>query len=213
MEYEIAKFRNENGDVLCNFDGVVKSVGDPDECIVNNEPYIVIGGDGGYTVRSYISELKLPDFSIGDSVTMMSYENGMEYTGKITEISDMPAEDYRNYGYPPQTYYPITISVDNTDGLSQDAWLEVSMDSSKSHSSDALYIEMPFVMSENGNYYVMKDVDGKLQKCYVKTGKIMWGSQIEIKSGVTMEDKLAFPYLKNAVEGTKTVDKSRYDMY
>lgn len=213
VEYEIAKFRTENGEVLSNFDGVVKSVGDPDECIVNNEPYIVIGGDGGYTVRSYISELKLQDFSIGDSVTMMNYENGMEYTGKITEISDMPAEDYRSYGYPPQTYYPITISVDNTEGLSQNSWLEVSMNASKSNSSDTLYIEMPFVMSENGNYYVMKDVDGKLEKCYVKTGKIMWGSQIEIKGGVTMDDKLAFPYLTNAVEGTKTVEKSRYDMY
>ena len=76
----------------------------------------------------------------------------------------------------------------------------------------SFYIPLAYVRKENGNYYVMKDVDGKLKKQYVKTGKIIWGDTIEIKSGITMEDYVAFPYAKDAVEGVKTKQSSMYDM-
>ena len=57
----------------------------------------------------------------------------------------------------------------------------------------------------------MKQVDGKLEKCYVKTGKSYWGSYVEILSGLNEDDYVAFPYLSSAVEGTKTVEISLYD--
>ena len=45
----------------------------------------------------------------------------------------------------------------------------------------------------------------------METGKIMYGS-VEIKSGLDMEDEIAFPYGKNVKDGakTETVD-SLYD--
>ena len=52
-------------------------------------------------------------------------------------------------------------------------------------------------------------VDGKpdrLVKQYVKTGKIIYGDTIEIKSGLTEDDRIAFPYGKTAKEGIRAVN-------
>ena len=56
-----------------------------------------------------------------------------------------------------------------------------------------------------------KDNNGKLEKQDVVTGSILWGSYIEIKSGLTLDDYVAFPYGKNVKEGTATVVSE--DMY
>lgn len=211
IKYEIASYQNANGDVLANFDGVVKTLADQEESILNNEPFMVIGTNDGYTVQSDIGEFSLMTVGVGNTVTMQNYENGMTYTGTITEISNIPSDNNYYYGTA-ETYYPITIAVDNPEGLTQDSWLEVSLDGSATDAdAGVLCLQTAFVMSENGNSYVMKQVDGKLEKCYVKTGKNYWGSYVEILSGLSEDDYVAFPYLTSAVEGTKTVETSLYD--
>lgn len=211
IKYEIASYQSANGDVLANFDGVVKTLADQEESILNNEPFLVVGTDDGYTVQSDIGEFSLMTVGIGNTVTMYSYENGMTYTGTITEISNIPSNNNYYYGTV-QTYYPITIAVDDPDGLTQNLWLEVSIDGGTTdENAGVLCLQAAFVMSENGNSYVMKQVDGKLEKCYVKTGKNYWGSYVEILSGLNEDDYVAFPYLSSAVEGTKTVEISLYD--
>lgn len=60
---------------------------------------------------------------------------------------------------------------------------------------------------ENGKSYVLKaDENDRLVKQYVKTGKIIYGDTIEIKSGLTEDDRIAFPYGKTAKEGIRVVD-------
>ena len=56
-----------------------------------------------------------------------------------------------------------------------------------------------------------KDNDGRLEKQYVQTGSILWGSYVEIKSGITVDDYIAFPYGKNVKDGAATVVSE--DMY
>ena len=68
-----------------------------------------------------------------------------------------------------------------------------------------IYLDKAYVRKEDGKSYVMKDDGtGHLVKQYVKTGKTIYGYAVEIKSGVTMDDYLAFPYGKTAKEGVKT---------
>ena len=86
--------------------------------------------------------------------------------------------------------------------------MEVMLMDSSAGMSDSFYIEMAMVRKENGNYYVMKEVDGKLVKSYVATGEILWGSVIEIKGGLNPNDYIAFPYSADAVEGVNTVQES-----
>ena len=54
----------------------------------------------------------------------------------------------------------------------------------------------------------MQGEDGKLKKQQVVTGRRISGYAIEIVSGLTQDDRIAFPYGKDVVEGaaTKEVD-------
>ena len=55
------------------------------------------------------------------------------------------------------------------------------------------------------NYVYIRDKKTKrLKKQYVKVGKTMNGQYMEIISGLTDEDNIAFPYGKNLREGVKT---------
>ena len=163
-------------------------------------------------MRGYIGELSLSTVHVGDMVSMYSYDNGMSYTGTISEISSMPATDYYSYDGTEETYYPMTITVMDGDDLSQGMYMEITV-AENSDPSDSLYIPMALVDKDNGSYYVMKEVDGKLKKVYVQTGKIVWGDTIEIISGVTLDDYIAMPYSKDAEEGVKTVHKTADDLY
>ena len=66
-----------------------------------------------------------------------------------------------------------------------------------------------YVREENGRSYVLKaDENNRLVKQYVETGKTLYGQAVEIKSGLSMEDRIAFPYGKAAKEGVKVKESS-----
>ena len=46
--------------------------------------------------------------------------------------------------------------------------------------------------------------DGLLKKQYVKTGKSYGGYTVEILSGISMDDRIAFPYGKGVEPGAST---------
>ena len=73
------------------------------------------------------------------------------------------------------------------------------------------YLEQMFVREDGNQYYVYKKGDnGKLKKQYVEVGKNVSGS-LEIVSGLSLDDEIAFPYGRDVREGAKT--KSTDDMY
>ena len=80
-------------------------------------------------------------------------------------------------------------------------------------SSNDFYLPLAFVRKENGSYYIMKETDGKLEKVYIKTGKIQWGSEIEVLGGISGDEYIAFPYSKDAVEGVKTKQSTIAELY
>jgi HlyD family secretion protein len=55
---------------------------------------------------------------------------------------------------------------------------------------------------------MIADENNRLKKQYVVTGRTVYGSAVEIKSGLTEDDRIAFPYGKNAVEGAAVTDES-----
>ena len=62
-----------------------------------------------------------------------------------------------------------------------------------------------FVRSEDGQSYVyVAGKDGLLERREVVTGKSLYGSYTEIRSGLSAEDKVAFPYGKEVKEGCPT---------
>ena len=69
---------------------------------------------------------------------------------------------------------------------------------------EKIYIQKAYVREEDGKKYVLKEgEDHRLEKQFVKTGKTLWGQSVEIVTGLTMDDNIAFPYGKTAKEGIK----------
>ena len=66
-------------------------------------------------------------------------------------------------------------------------------------------------VDEEGEYVMKADENEQLKKQYISTGKSLWGSYVEIKAGVTMDDRLAFPYGKTVREGAPVVDGDYFE--
>ena len=64
---------------------------------------------------------------------------------------------------------------------------------------------MYFVREDSqGAYVLAAGEDGRLERRAVTTGKVIWGSSIEILRGLAMEDQIAFPYGRSARPGNRT---------
>ena len=205
VECEIMEYQLSTGQVVANFDGVVKSAVDEETALAENTAMIVLSGTSGYTVKASIGEMSLNKVSLGDSVELYCYDTGMYYNGTVTDKILIPASsgDYYGGGVT-QTYYPVVITIDDAEDLEQGMYMEITLHNNEEEAGSSIYLPLAFVKRDNDNYYVMKEENGKLKKVYVKTGKIMWGEMIEVKSGISMEDYIAFPYASNVEEGTKT---------
>ncbi|MBO5386898.1 MAG: HlyD family efflux transporter periplasmic adaptor subunit [Lachnospiraceae bacterium] len=226
VSYQIMEAQNATGELVCTCNGVVRTVLDEETAIANNEPLIVVGEADGYIVNTQIGELSLGKVNIGDSVSMMCYDDGMTYEGIITSISEIPYDE-NYYGDPSESYYPMTVSVMNADNLYAGMYMEISLSDNGGDSDiddmytedefsegeqDSLYLSGAFVKYENGGYYVYKEVDGILKKCQVAVGTVSYGD-IEIVGGLTYDDYIAFPYSADTVEGVKTKHESSDKLY
>jgi hypothetical protein len=90
----------------------------------------------------------------------------------------------------------------------------VSVMYSTSQGGNGIYLENPFLRTEGGRSYVMvMGDDGTLEQRFVTTGKSLWGSYTEIRSGLTPEDFIAFPYGKNVKPGARTEEGDLSNLY
>ena len=214
VKYEKLQLEIESGVVYAKLDGTVKTVADPDEAQMYGTPFIVVSGGGGYYIQGTLSELELDTIPIGQTVTVISWMNYAEIEGEIVEISDMPTTSGYNWSSGNQnvSYYPFTVFVSEDAALQENEY--VSIQYSPAEAGSGIYLEMPFVVTENSKSYVyVKNAGGKLEKREVTTGRSLWGSYIEITSGLTMEDYIAFPYGKDVKAGADAVEAGIEELY
>ena len=210
LELESLKQTSDDGTVYATVAGVVKTASDPDEYVNDGTAFLVVSGSDGLYVTGAVSELLLDQVGVGTVVTASSWESGMSFEAVITEIADYPQESdgYYGDGNSNSSYYQYTAYIEDTSGLKNGEYLDLSI-TTGADSSDAIYIEKAYVREEDGKSYVMvANEDDKLEKRYVTTGKTIYGSAVEITSGLSMDDRIAFPYGKNAVEGASVTEAS-----
>ena len=157
----------------------------------------------------------LDQIEVGQEISANSWNNGQMYSATIMEISEYPSENNGgNYGEgnPNVSYYSFTAYIEDASGLINGDYLELSITpATNQEESNALFIDKAYVREENGSYYVLKaDAEDRLVKQYVQTGRTMYGSAIDIKSGLQETDRIAFPYGKTAKEGIKVVDAENF---
>ena len=213
-DYKIMQTEMSDGNVYAEFDGKVVSVLTEEEAKTQNQPVLKVSGGGGFYIQGSVSELEKDKMQIGQEVTVNDWNTGMTYTGKIVSMGDFPtnSDGWNGSGNPNVSYYPFTVFVDETADLQAGQY--VSIQYSSAESENGIYLENPFIRTENGQSYVyVQGAGGKLEKRFVTTGKALWGSYTEIRSGLTVDDLIAFPYGKNLKEGAPTVESDVSDLY
>lgn len=213
-EYSIAQREANDGNIYAEVDGKVVSVLSQEEAKENQQPIIKVSGGGGFYISGSISELNREKLAIGSEVTVTDYRNGGVYTGTVESVGDFPTSDdnYYGNGNPNVSYYPFTVFVDESADLVGGNYVNIQY--SLSQGSGGIYLQNPFVRKEKGESFVyVQGENGKLEKRIVVTGKSVWGSYTEILSGITMEDKLAFPYGKTVKPGASTEEGDYSTLY
>lgn len=206
IAYKNAQAQKENGSIISTMDGHVSSVGDL-ENLEAGSPFIVVEGQNGLSVTGYVGEMNLDKVAVGSLINVMSWETGESAQAEVTEINMTPVS-YNSQNWnenPNSSTYEFTAEITDDTAMSTDMGISITIPAQNEEAG--MFIPKVYVREEDGKYYVMKaDENNRLKKQYVKTGRIIYGSQIEIKSGLSESDKICFPYGKNIKEGIKTKD-------
>lgn len=209
LDVEKLKAQSSDGIIYANVTGTVKNLQDKDNLPTDGTPFMEIAGSEGLYVTGGISELLLDKVKPGQTVSVSSWESGTSCEAEITEIKNYPSTDVSSYGGGNNnvSYYPFVAYIEDSTGLRNGEYVDLNMTVSDEEDGASIYIFKGYVRSENGKSYVLKaDENDRLVKQYVKTGKIINGDTIEIKSGLTEDERIAFPYGKTAKEGIRAVN-------
>ena len=213
-DYKIAQTEASDGKVYATIDGEVVSLLTEEEAKLQMQPFLKVSGGGGFYVEGFVSELEKDNLLLGQEVTVNDWQTGMTHVGTIESIGDFPTPEgyYSGLGNPVASYFPFRVFVDGSADLQAGRYVSVMY--SAGAAENGIYLQNPFLRTENGKSYVyVLGEDSKLEKRFVTTGKALWGSYTEILSGVTAEDLIAFPYGKNVKEGAPAVEGDMSTLY
>lgn len=198
--------------VKSTMNGIVKKVGDPAKGEIDGEPFIVVESQGGVYVQGLVDEYTMDRLQPGQMITGMAYESGTFFEAEVKEVSPYPSSSYQ-VSDRELSYYPFTAYIQEGEGLKDNEG--VSMDMMQTGEAiSGIFLSKEYVRSSNGEDFVyIEDENHRLKKQPVKTGKIYYGSTVEIKSGITGEDYIAFPYGKKVKEGAKTKRADIEELY
>lgn len=208
-ELEIKKLEQKvNGGVVnSTIDGTVKTVNDAEKAKLEGSPLIYVLGEDGIYVTGSVAETSLDKVQKGTVITVTSWESGEVRQAEITGIGATPVEGGYFSGNPNMSYYPFTAVISEEANFKNGESVSISAESftSSGEITEDIYLMQAFVREDQQGFYVfMKDENGLLKKQYVEIGRIT-DEAMEIKSGLSMEDEIAFPYGKDVKEGAKTV--------
>ena len=196
--------------VKSTMDGMVISIGSADGTSDTDGYFAKVANTSGLYLKGTIDELSVSNLHEGDTVTGNS-ANGMSFTAVIKEVSQYPdpngAENLMYYSGSQNTnvtYYPFYALIEDSEGI-EEGQATFQFTGSGEDSSSDIYLPKYLVREESdGRSYVYKDDNGKLKKQYVGTGKTVYDYAIQISSGLSMDDKIAFPYGDDVTEGAQT---------
>ena len=212
LEIKDIQKKLNNQTIKSTLNGVVKTVGDPEKESNDGKPLIQVVSSEGLYVQGTVSESKMNKLKVGATLSGYSYDNGVSFTAEVREISPYPSDNGQDGAN--ASSYPFTAYIADASGLSNNSWAELTLLDEGDGQGQGIYLEKPFVRTENGQYYVMKDDGtGHPTKQIVQVGGIQYGSSYQITGGLSMDDKITFPYGKDVREGAKTEEGTLDDLY
>ena len=206
----------ENATVFAPVSGRVQSISESGTDNYGNPmPYITIQQAGSYRIKGTLGELQRGGLMEGDRMKIISRTDPDTFwTGTVTLVdyeSPYQGSDYdRYYGMSTDemsssSKYPFYVELDSTEGLilGQHIYMEIQREEEESAS---LSISSAFVCyAEDGSTYVWAEKRGKLEKRAVTLGEYNFMQDtVEVLSGLTEEDYIAFPDEQLCQEGVPT---------
>ena len=155
LELETLQDSINDGVVYAKLDGVVKSVGDPDQKQDDGNAFLVVTGDDGLYVSGTISELLLDEVKPGTVVTANSWESGMTFEATVTSVSDYPVSGNSwGEGNPNVSYYQYTAYMEDSSALKNGEYVDLAIQTNQSETG-GIYLDKAYVRQEDGKSYVM----------------------------------------------------------
>ena len=161
-DYKIVQTEVSDGNVYSQIDGKVVSVLTEEEAKLQNQPILKVSGGGGFYIEGSVSELAKDNLVIGQEVTVNDWNTGMTYSGTVVSLGDFPtgSDGWNGTGNPNASYYPFTVFVDESADLQAGRYANIQY--SAASTENGIYLENPFIRTENGNAYVyVQGADGK----------------------------------------------------
>lgn len=217
-ELRISKIESSlnNQQVNSTVNGIVKSVGDPEKGEINGEAFLVVESTEGLYVQGSLSELMLEEIQVGTRLMGTSWESGMSFEAEICEISSYPQDGsyYDGYGNSNVSYYPFVAYIEGSEGFHNNEYIGFTDILDDEEMDDqGIYLDKMFIRDERGVSYVyIADENNRLKKQEIVT-KTMGSSSYKIVSGLTMEDRIAFPYGKHVKDGAAVKDGTIDELY
>ncbi len=202
LKYKRDQLTGQTGEVKASDDGVVTFIADP-HAIAVGQTLITIKGSANAIVTVYVDELSRETLRPGDEVSVMAYETGSSFLAKVDSVGSEPSEEY-SYDANSSMYPVVCVAEESDLELNVGEWCSVTPMQAQ-EMSDHIYLPMYFVREDDqGSYVLAAGENGRLERRAIATGKIIWGSSIEILHGVTADDQIAFPYGRSARPGNRT---------
>ena len=199
VAYELDKATGDNGEVRASVSGTVTVNADP-KTAAQGSTVITVEGSQDYDVTVYLDEYSLGKCRVGDIYSVYGYESAQHATVEVTSKGNTPATgDWSILGGTDTgaTYYPVTCHVvDMGVKLKVGEYCDVTPTASAQETTD-IYLPLMYVRREEatGKRYVMVATSAnRLEKRYVTCGVIQWGTDIQVTDGISVDDRIAFPY-------------------
>ena len=104
------------------------------------------------------------------------------------------------------------MRIDGGEDLMENSWVQITP-LGQEQAGNSLYIQKAFIRQEGGRSFAfVRGEDGTLERRNLITGRDD-GYYIEILSGLSMDDFLAFPYGKDVAEGAPTQEGDINTLY
>ncbi len=196
---------SNGGGVYAKTTGKVAKLQDKDNININ-KPFMTITATEDFYIEGSIGEFYLDSINVGDVATVSSWESGASTEATIISISDRPDTSgnyYSSSGNTNSSAYVFKASFDQSSGIDIGEAVDISITpTTNEEDGNAFYLQTSLIRKDAAGSYVMKMNENKqLEKTYVKVGKNVYNYYTQIKSGLTGDDYVAFPYGNGAVEG------------
>lgn len=204
-EVQQAKELLENSTVVSPTDGRIQNI---NESGTNSQgekaAYITIQQIGSYRVKGVLGELQRGGIQEGDRVTLVSrLDESQTWSGEVTVVDyenpSQGSETDRYYGMSSDemttsSKYPFYVKLDSTEGLMLGQHLYIRLETEEGQ-PEGIPLSSAFVCyAEDGSAFVWAENRGKLEKRPVSLGEYNPMTDVmEILSGISKEDYLAFP--------------------